>query len=222
MVISTNQIILAAAVGIAGVTAAFMPIIALTTTFLTKDKGAQDDTSIWHFAFMVTITQFMVSLFFYWAIVILNSLNKFGGMGILGPGGAFDLFWKVTASGGETNAWIGVILLVRSIVTTLNAFIPFVVVLGGGIVGYNIAQVGARGRGADKGTGDFLGYGVRVFIGVIIAAIAYVAWAKMASYTMMMPSTASGEPTMLIDAAQQWWRDGLGVKLSGAKPPSTL
>lgn len=216
MGVTTPQLMLAAVCGTAGILAAFMPAIAVSVSFLAKDKNQHDDTSIWKFMFLLMIYQFLVAVFFYWGIHILNSLNKFAGMEILGKGGAFELFWTVNAvyATAEGQTWSTIILTIRSIVKTLNAFLPVAIVLGGVYIGYMAANRDIASRGPQM-SGDFIGVGLKVFAAAFIASVVYYGWAQIASTSMMMPSTIDGQYTMLADAAQQWWREALGVKIAG-------
>lgn len=213
MTATTGQLMLAATMGIAGVTAAFAPAISTTASFLMKSNSEHDDASIWKFLFTLMLMQFLVSVFFYWGIQILNSLNKFAGMNLLGEDGAFTLFWTahVVYGSAEAETWSTIIVIFRDSVKLFNAFLPLFIVIGGVYVGYSAASKDISNRGAN-GNNDYAMLVFKIFASAFIASIIYYNWAMLASATLMMPSTISGEYTMLTDAAQQWWREGLGIK----------
>lgn len=212
MTVTDNQLILAAVCGIAGIAAAYMPFFGVMTQYLGKDKNSDDATSIWMFLVVSMGVQFFVSVLFYYVILILDSVNKIAGMKLRGSDGAFDLFWKVPIIESTTSAqmWTSTIELIRSMTIAINAFTPVVAVLGGAALGYAIAA--KQHNHTNESTGDFMGYGVKMFLGAFIAAIVYTGWAQMASYTMQIPSAIEGKNTTLIEAAQSWWRKSLGVK----------
>ncbi|MCL4431501.1 MAG: hypothetical protein M1300_04175 [Epsilonproteobacteria bacterium] len=212
MTVTTGQLMLAATMGLAGVIAAFAPAMAITASFLTKPKTDNDDTSIWKFMLTLMVVQLLVAIFFYWGVQVLNIMNKFAGMNLIGDGGAFDVFWTVKPiyTSAEAETWSTIIVLVRDAVKMFNAFLPFFIIFGGVYVGYSAANKDLSNRGA-TGNNDFLMLGFKTFVSAFIAGIIYYNWAAMASVTLMMPSTISGEHTMLTDAAQQWWREAIGV-----------
>lgn len=216
MTVTDNQLILAAVCGIAGISAAYIPFFGVMTKYLGNDKHSDDGNSIWMFLVVSMGVQFFVSVLFYYAILILDSVNKIAGMKLRGADGAFDLFWKVPIIESTTSAqmWTSTIEFIRSMTITINAFTPLIAVLGGAALGYAIAA--KQHNHTNESTGDFMGYGVKMFLGAFVAAVVYVGWAQMASYTMQIPSAIEGKNTTLIEAAQSWWRKSLGVKNGNA------
>lgn len=213
MTVTDNQLILAAVCGIAGIAAAYMPFMGVLTKHFMGEKD-NDGTSIWSFLFTAIIAQFLVAVFFYWVILLLDSVNKIAGMKLLGPDGAFNLFWKVPVIDSTTSAqvWTSTIDMIRTVTITFNAFIPVIAILGGVIAGYSVAAKQMHSRGTSDNNDDYFNYGIKMFIGAFVAAIVYTGWAQMASYTMQIPSAIEGKNTTLIEAAQSWWRKSLGVK----------
>lgn len=221
MTVTVTQIMLAAACGIAGIFAAFAPIVGVSIAYITKERNGHDDTSVWMLLLSIMIFQFFVSVSFYWLLMIFDALIKIDSMSILGENGAFKLFWTVPiiSSDPTVHAWTTLIVMVRDMLKLFNAFIPALVVFGAVVVGYWVASKQTQQTG---GGNDYFGYGIKMFVAAAIAAVAYTGWAKMATYTLQMPGGNAGEISTVDDAARAWWRDGVGVKLGVSTPPKIL
>lgn len=213
---SDTTIILAAVCGIVGILAAFMPFVGVLTSFISKDKNSHDDSSIWMFLVWAMVAQFIVSVMFYWVLMIFDALIKTNNLKILGANGAFELFWKVPVidSTPTLQAWTVLIVMIREMLIMINAFMPAAVIIGASLVGYLIADK-QQHRGGNGGNIDFGAYGIKMFLAVAIASVTYFGWARMASYALQMPRNG-GEITTLDRAAQAWWRESLGIQRNGA------
>lgn len=220
MTVTETQIMLAAVCGIAGIFAAFMPIVGVTMSYISKERNGYDDTSVWMFLMWIMTYQFLVSVVFYWVLMLFDALIKIDSMTILGANGAFKLFWTVPviSSSPSVEAWTTAIVLIRDLLKMFNAFLPVLVILGAIIVGYWIAAKQTEQKG---GGNDYFGYGIKMFVAAAIASIAYTGWARMASYTLQMPSD-KGEISTIDDAARAWWRTAVGVKLNSGDSQSKI
>lgn len=213
MQVTENQLILAAICGVAGTAAAYLPFVGVLTNYMSKDKSQLTDMSIWTFLVSAMVTQFLVGVLFYYAILIFDTIIKSPELKLLGVGGGFDLFWKVPVIDSPTTAqtWTVMIDGIRKMVVLLNAFIAPMAVVGGFTMGYTIANEQLRARGTSEANSDFFMLAFKPFLGVLIAVVVYVGWAKMASYSMMIPSAIEGQNATLIEASQAWWRKSLEI-----------
>lgn len=211
------QVMLAAIVGFVGIFAAFAPVIGVTLHYLSKQKNDHDDTSIITFVIALTALQTLVSVIFYWALKFFDLINKADGLTIFGANGVFQLFWNmpVIHATPTTEAFSTVVVLVRDTLKTVNALIPFAIVLLGVAVGYWISEAKVDKRDL-RGNIDYFGYGVRMFMGVFFAATAYIGWSQMASYTLQMPLAGDGSGTIvtLHEASAAWWREAVGIGIN--------
>lgn len=211
---TVGQVMLAAFVGFAGIIAAFAPAIAVGTHYIAKNRQDHDDTSIVTFLVALMGFQFIVSVFFYWALKIFDLLIKVDDMTILGAHGLFSLFWTIPVVQGNATieTWTSLIVMVREFLKMINGLIPIFVLLFGVVVGYWISE-SKISQHRTTGQIDYLGYGLRIFAGVFIAAVAYIGWSQMASQTLQMPLAGDGSGTIvtLHEAAAAWWREGVGI-----------
>lgn len=215
MEITSGQVMLAAAVGLAGIIAAFAPAVAVGTHYLGKQRQEHDDLSIVSFVVVLMSLQFVVSVCFYWALKIFDLMIKVDGLTILGANGIFALFWNVPVitTNATVETWTTTIVMVRDLLKLINAFIPVVIALFGVMVGYWISETKISSKSDRLGNVDYVGYGLRIFLGVFISAVAYVGWSNMASHTLQMPTAGdnSGTIVTLHEAAAAWWREGTGI-----------
>lgn len=223
MTVTDNQLILAAVCGIAGILAAFMPFIATLGSNLFDHSKGDDASSIWTFLVTAIGVQFLVGVFFNGIVRALDLTMK-GGIKVLGTGGAFDLFWKVEVIYATTTSEMitSMIKIIREMVLLTNAFLPVFTVFGGIIWGYTLASMQKHTKGSDGGTsGDWFGYAIKMFLGGMIAAIVYFGWARIASYSLFLPSAIDGgQQTTLIDKTTEYWRHGVGI--NRGKAASTI
>lgn len=223
MTVTDNQLMLAAIAGTAGILAAFMPMLAVVTLYIKKNSNNADPLSIWTFLITMMLVQLLVSLTFYWGVAIFDAIIKIKDLKLQGPGGAFTLFWQVPIINASPLAQSTTyyIEMLRSWTTMINAFIAPLFIM----VGLNLGFATSAGafqtnrNGSDGAMDDFVGLMVKLFIGGVIAGFVYVGWAKMAMYTMFIPSADGGNAT-LIDASQQWWRHAFGI--TGGKLTDTI
>jgi hypothetical protein len=217
MTVTDNQLILAAVCGIGGIAAAFMPFIASLTNHLMNHEKGDDSTSLWMFLFSTIQIQFIVSVFFYGFMRILDATMK-SGMKVIGTDGAFDLFWKIEIIYATVTSEMitTTIKIIRDFTILLNAFLPIFAVIGGAVAGYHMAARQMHSRGTSERESDFLNYGFKMFMGGFVASVVYYGWAAMASYTMLLPSASEGgKNTTLSEASAQYWREAVGIKTGG-------
>lgn len=225
MTVTDNQLMLAAIAGTVGILAAFMPMLVVVTVYIKKTSNNADSLSIWTFLNTMMLVQMLVSLTFYWGVAIFDAIigMKIKELQLQGAGGAFALFWQVPIINASPLAQSTTyyIEMLRSWTTMFNAFIAPLFVM----VGLNLGFATSAGafqtnrNGSDGAMDDFVGLMVKLFVGGVIAGFVYVGWAKMAMYTMLIPSADGGNAT-LIDASQQWWRHAFGM--TGGKPTDTI
>jgi hypothetical protein len=144
---------------------------------------------------------------------MFDAVIKFKDMQLMGSGGAFELFWRVPiieASPLSQNITY-TIEAIRSWVATVNAFAaPLFIMVGVSLAMTSSGGIFQGGRSGDSAMDDMVGFVVKLFLHVLIAAFVYTGWAKMGAYTMMIPSPDGGNAT-LIEASQQWWRQAFGI-----------
>lgn len=223
MTVTDNQLILAAVCGIGGIVAAFMPFIASLTNHLMNHEKGDDSTSLLMFLFSSIQIQFIVSVFFYGFMRVLDSTMK-SGMKVIGDGGAFDLFWKVDIIYATVGSEMitTTIKIIRDFTLMINAFLPIFAVMGGAVAGYHMAAKQMHSRGTSEREYDFFSYGLKMFMGGFVAAAVYYGWAAMASYTMLLPSAYNGGNSQSLSSASvQYWRQAVGIK-TGAKEASKI
>lgn len=217
--ITNGQVMMAAFVGIAGIFAAFAPAVGVGLHYIGKQRHEHDDTSIITFLMALMAFQFIVSVFFYWILKVFDFLIKIDGLTILGDGGMFNLFWTIPVihANATVETWTTIIVMIRESLKMVNGLIPIVVLLFGVAVGYWISESKIQSRGEKIGNIDFFGYGIRIFMGIFFAAVAYVGWSEMASHTLQMPLAGDGSGTIvtLHEAAAAWWREAIGIKMGG-------
>jgi len=223
MTITDNQLMLAAIAGTAGILAAFMPMLAVVTVYIKKTSSNADTLSIWTFLVTMMLVQLLVSLTFYWGVAIFDAIIKIKDLKLQGSDGVFAMFWQVPIINASPLAQSTTyyIEMLRSWTTMINAFIAPLFIM----VGLNLGFATSSGafqtnrNGSDGAMDDFVGLMAKLFIGGVIAGFVYVGWAKMAMYTMLIPSADGGNAT-LIDASQQWWRHAFGM--TGGKSADTI
>lgn len=224
MTVTDNQIIFAAFCGMAGILASFMPFMAVAINFITNYDKGDDSSSALSFLVWATGAQFLVSVVFHNTMRFLDITVGKSGLKVFGEGGAFDIFWKVDIVYATvmSETLTVIIKVTRDVTILINAFLPFIVVAGGAVWGYNLAARQKHTKGSNSDHDDVVNVGVKILLGIAVTVVTYAAWSRFAAYTLHLPSAVDRQvETMAHEAAVQYWRQAVGIK-TGAKEASKI
>ena len=207
------QILFATFLGVLAIVVTVAPAIAVILHFYSKKKQEHDDISVISMLFAIVVVQFLVTVFFYFALEILNTLIKINNVSILGAGGMLSMFWttKVSYSSTFLETWTTIITMIRGTFITINAFLPFLFVFAGAVIGYAVST-----KTKENPTHDHYMMAVRIFLSIFASAIAYNAFSQFGMYSLQIQDQ-TGNISSLADAAHTWWKSAVGISAAGGK-----